>query len=420
MTELEKKAQELQQGMEQAKAEAKTAKEAVEAVKSELAAKDAEIKTAQTNINNLDKSVKEQAETIEKLSNKLEKRDDAPLSIKQFIGAFLEEHKEEMQKKMAQENGRFRFQTKTVYDISTGLVNPNYSLSLQSDNEISAARRGKNIFIEMLGLAQRTADKLSWIEGTTQDVVGYVDEDGQNTNKGDSSIAEVQRAYGKLQTSLIITTEVSDWYPVFRDWAENEAHAALLNKLDSEILAGEGADTNSSTKKKIYGLKTHATAWDALADHILDANANYADAIFNACEQISNAGYNPDVAFVSPVVYFKLRCLKDTSGNYILDRATDVLVSDSRTVKVVKALKLTNNEFLVMDLTCCKPYAGNSFEVEGVRDADYDRWKFFFRICAQNKIKTDWTKGIIYCADADNAVKALAPEAGVASNESKL
>lgn len=358
-------------------------------------------------IDNLDKTAKEQQKQIEKLVGQ---KTEKSMTMQQFIAAFCEEHKQEMMEKMAKENGRFKIQTKQINDITTALVNPNYSLSLQKDNDISARKRARRTFLELLGVAPRTADKLAWIEGTVQDDVDYVDENASNDNKGDASIAEVQRAYGKLQTKLIITTEVSDWYPVFVDWAQNEAYDALLEKLNAEIWAGAGADTSSSTKKKIYGIKTHATAWDAIADHILDENANYADAIFNACEQVSNAGYMPDVAVVSPVVYFKLRCLKDKQGNYILDRQTDVLVSDSRTVRVIKGQELTGTEFVVMDLSCCKPYAGNSFEFEGVRDPDYDRWKFFFRLCGQNKIKTDWKKGLVYCSDADTAVAALAPE----------
>lgn len=411
----------MQQSIEQAKAENTRLAEELKLTKDSLAKAEEQrksvedgLKTAKEtveaqgkSIDNLDTTVKNQQKQIEDL---LEQKKEKAMSVKQFIAAFCEEHKEEMMEKMAKENGRFKIETKQINDITRALIDPNNSLSLQKDNDISARKRARRTFIELLGVSPRTADKLSWIEGTVQDDVDYVDENGSNENKGDASIAEVQRGYGKLQTKLIITTEVTDWYPVFADWAQNEAYDALLEKFNSEIWAGAGADTSSSTKKKIYGIKTHATAWDALADHILDENANYADAIFNACEQISNAGYTPDVAVVSPVVYFKLRSLKDKQGNYILDRQTDVLVSDSRTVRVIKAQELTNNEFVVMDLSCCKPYAGNSFEFEGVRDPEYDRWKFFFRLCGQNKIKTDWKKGLVYCDDADDAVEALAPE----------
>lgn len=409
---IEQKAEQLRLQAEQAQAEAKAAKEAAEAVKADLAEKEAELKTAKTNIDNLDSSVKELSATVEALkSMSAEQRQ----TFNQKMDAFFAEHKKEMQEKMAQNGGRFKLELKQIYDITTALVNPNYSLSLQSDNEISAEKRKPLTFITLLGLAERTADKLEWVEGSYQDDVDYVDENGSNSHQSDASMGEVQRQYGKLQTKLIISTEANDWYGMFVDWAKTEAQAALMKKLNEEIWKGEGADTSSSTKKKIYGIKGHSTAWAVIGQV---AKANYADVIFNACEQISNAGYAAAVAVVSPAVYFGLRNLKDDNGNYILDRKTDILCSDNREVRIVKGHELTGKEIEVLDLSCVKPYAGNSFEVEGVRDPDYDRFKFFFRRCAQNKIKTDWKKGLVYVADADTAVAALLVGPGSGSGSS--
>lgn len=397
--------------------ELKALKESLEAAKKSQAEMAQELKTykdelskateMKAQIANLDKTVKDQQATIEALQEKLDES-NVPDSLKAYIGAFLTENKEAIEKKMAQEGGRIRLQTKSIVDITTALVTPNMSLSLQKDTDISAARRKKNTFLDLLGVGQRTAEKLSWVEGSVQDDVDYVDENAQNSHKGDATIGEVQRGYGKLQTSLVISTEVEDWFNMLLDWAQNEATAALLAKFDSEVWKGAGADTSAATKKKIYGIKNHSTAFAAISK-VKDPNV--CDVIFNACEQVANNGYTPDVAVVSPVVYFNLRSLKDANGNYILDRQNDVLCSDNREVKIVKAYELTNDEIEVMDLSCCQPYAGNSFEFEAVRDADYDRWKFFFRLCGQNKIKTDNKKGLVYVASAATAITALTPSA---------
>lgn len=406
MTEQELKA--LQKALEDATKGHQTMAEELKTAQSELK-KAQELATEQKKqIENLDKTAKDQQAKIDALSERL----DTPAvaeSLKAFIGSFLNAHKDEIEKKMALEGGRIRLETKTINDITTGLINPNYSLSVQQDMEISGARRKRNLFIELLGVAQRTADKLSWVEGETQDQVGYVGENAQNSNKGDSSMKEVQRGYGKLQTSIFISTEVADWYPILLDWAQNEATAALLAKFDTEIFAGanhEGAGTGDSGK--IFGIKNNSTPFAAIAPV---EKANVADVVFNACEQVANNGYAPEAAAVSPSVYFALRNLKDTTGNYILDRQTDVLCSDNRAVKVYKAYELTGDEIVVMDLSCVKPYAGNSFEFEAVRDADYDRWKFYFRLCGQNKIKKDWKKGLVYVASAATAITALTASA---------
>lgn len=344
---------------------------------------------------NLDKSQKELKENLDALQEKMQEK--AKMDIKSFLDA----HKDEIEKKLSVDGGRIRLEMK---DITTASVNPNLSISIQSDTEISSARRKPNTFINLLGLAQRTADKLAWIEGSVTENVGYVDENALNSNKGDVNVGEVQRQYGKLQTSLYISTETNDWYSMVVDWAQNEANKALMSKLNEEIWKGEGADTSAATKKKIYGIKGASTAFAAIAKV---KKANYADVIFNAVEQIINAGYTANVALVSPAVYFVLASLKNDSGSYILDRQTDLLCSKNGEVRIIKAPELTGNEIEVMDTNCAKPYAGNSFEFEAVRDADYDRYKFFFRIAAQNKIKTDWKKGLVYVSDATTAVTAL-------------
>lgn len=383
------------------------AKSSQETMAAELKAAKEATESQKTQIANLDATAKAQQKTIDELKEKMEKS-DAPMDIKAFMRNFIESNKEAIEKKMNQEGGRIKLETKSIVDITTALVNPNLSISLQKDTDISAARRKKNTFIELLGVATRTADKLSWIEGSAQDDVDYVDENALNSHKGDATIGEVQRSYGKLQTSLVISTEVSDWYSMLLDWAQNEATAALLAKFNTEILSGAGADTSAATKKKVYGIAGHSTAFSAI-DTV--KGANVADVIFNMCEQISNEGYNADVAVVSPATYFALRNLKDKNDNYIMDRQNDTLVSDSRVVRVVKGPEMAGKAIVAMDLACVQPYAGNSFEFEAVRDADYDRWKFFFRLAVQNKIKTADKKGIVYVPDYTAAVTALTPSA---------
>ena len=98
---MEKKAQELQQKMEAAQADAKAAKEAAEAMKSDLAAKDAELKTAKENINNLDESVKAQQAEIETLKAAIKSQ---PKSWAKAIREALESKKADLEKMIKSEN----------------------------------------------------------------------------------------------------------------------------------------------------------------------------------------------------------------------------------------------------------------------------------------------------------------------------
>ena len=219
MTEFEKKAEEIRQSAEQAKAEAQAAKSAAaaaeaeaKAAKDELAKREAELKTAQDNIDNLDKSVKEQAENLKAMKAALDAN-----AIKDFKSAFraaLEEKKPEIQKMFDAKANKFEIslELKDVVSIGTGVISPNNRLGIADDPTIYAAVPVANAFIMAFGLRPRTANKLGWIEASSQAVVDDVAELAQNTNKSDVTCTEKTRAFGKLATYMQISTEFEDWF----------------------------------------------------------------------------------------------------------------------------------------------------------------------------------------------------------------
>jgi HK97 family phage major capsid protein len=411
MTEFEKKAEEIRQSAEQAKAEAQNAKaEAAaakaeaEAAKSELAKREAELKTAQTNIDNLDASVKEQAAAIKELKKALE--DSKSVSFKADFRRALEAKKPEIEKALKSKADRFEctLELKDIVSIGTGSVSPNNRLSVMDDPTIYAAVPVANAFILAFGIRPRTANKLGWIESTNQPTVDYVAELAQNTNKSDVSFVEKSRAFGKLATYMQISTEFEDWFEQLYNYCVNEGARMIENKLDNEICAGAGADTNATTQKKIYGLKSQATAFSALASHAV-ANANAADVIFDAMDQIAKEGFHANVAFVTWTIYRTIKSLKDSNGNYLFDQVSGMLSG----VRLLPTTRLSSGEILVADTNCAEIYAGNSYELEFIRNGAYDAYDVYFRKAAQTKVPAANKKGLIYVSNVATAITALAP-----------
>ncbi len=411
MTEFEKKAEEIRQSAEQAKAdaqnakaEAAAAKAEAEAAKSELAKREAELKTAQTNIDNLDASVKEQAAAIKELKKALE--DSKSISFKADFRRALEAKKPEIEKALKSKADRFEctLELKDIVSIGTGSVSPNNRLSVMDDPTIYAAVPVANAFILAFGIRPRTANKLGWIESTNQPTVDYVTELAQNTNKSDVSFVEKSRAFGKLATYMQISTEFEDWFEQLYNYCVNEGARMIENKLDNEICAGAGADTNATTQKKIYGLKSQATAFSALASHAVAA-ANAADVIFDAMDQIAKEGFHANVAFVTWTIYRTIKSLKDSNGNYLFDQVSGMLSG----VRLYPTTRLSSGEILVADTNCAEVYAGNSYELEFIRNGAYDAYDVYFRKAAQVKVPTANKKGLIYVSNVATAISALAP-----------
>ena len=411
MTEFEKKADEIRQAAEQAKAEAQAAKaEAAaakaeaEAAKGELAKRNDELKTAQTNIDNLDASVKEQAASIKELKKALEAAKS--VSFKADFRRALEAAKPEIEKALNSKADKFEItlELKSATSIGTGHVDPNNRLSVMDDPTIYAAVPAANAFILAFGLRPRTANKLGWIESTNQPTVDYVTELAQNTNKSDVSFFEKSRAFGKLCTWMQISTEFEDWFEQLYQYCVNEGVRMIEDKLDNEIYAGAGADTNSTTQKKIYGLKSQATAFSALASHAV-ADANAADVIFDAVDQIAKEGFHANVVFVTWAILRTIKSIKDDNGNYLYDKISGMLSG----IRVLPSTRLSSGEILVADTNAAEVYAGNSYELEFIRNGAYDAYDVYFRKAAQVKVPTANKKGLIYVSNVATAISALAP-----------
>ena len=380
-------------------AETKAIQEKLDAAEKNAEEKDKEI-------DNLDKSVKALKAEIERLG-----KDRVITDFKSAFRAALEEKRDDIKSAFDAKKANFDIEVelKTVYDIGTSLVNPNGFTSIQVDPTIHAAAPVANAFIVAFGIRPRTANKLGWIEATAQNGADYVAELAANTNKSDVAFAEKTRLFGKLAHTMRISTEFSDWFEQLYNYCVNEGVRMILNKLDQEIYSGLGADSGAGTSpSKIYGLKSQATAFSGLGTY---TDATVADVIFDAAMQIAKEGFNANVAFVTWAIYAQLRGIKDANGNYIFDQARNLLGG----IRIYPTGRLSSGEILVADTSCVEIYAGNSYELEFIRNGVYDAYDVYFRRAAQVKVTTPNKKGLIYVAAAATSQAAISTPGGLAT-----
>ena len=371
-------------------------------------ASEEKVKEQERSIENMDKTIQDQQKELDAL--RVELKDKTPADFKSAFRAALEEKKPELKKAFDEQKNNFSVEVelKTVYDIGTGLISPNGFLGIQVDPTIHAAKPVANAFVAAFGIRPRTANKLGWIEATAQNGAGYVAELAQNTNKSDVSFAEKTRAFAKIAHTMRISTEFEDWFEQLYNYCVNEGVRMIWNKIDDEICNGEGVDV--TYPNKIYGLDGSAqhTNFSALGTY---QDATVADVIFDAAMQIAKEGYNADAVFVTWAIYAQLRGLKDANGNYIFDQARSLLGG----MRVYPTGRLSSGEIYVVDTTCVEVYAGNSFELEFIRNGAYDAYDVYFRKAVQVKVTTPNKKGVIYVAAAATSQAAISTPGPVAA-----
>lgn len=359
------------------------------------AVKDAEeLKTAQENINNLDASVKAQQATIEALQAQL-KREKVE-TFAEAVKAALEENKNRIEKMFAEKSGgaSVRMEIKAT-PVGAGIS----AYGTAVDPQVGSAPHVARAFLAAFAEEVVNGDKAAWLDGTFTNAADYVDE---LTAAADSSIAanEVIRQFGKIATRLLLSSELNDWMTEIANWAQSEAVEFISDKVDNEVWNGAGADTSAATKKKIYGLKSQATAFSKVATY---ANANIGDVILDAVAQCKKNGFVANVAICSFATEAELKAVKDANGNYLYNQLTGMFGP----VRVLPSNSIGEAEILVADSRCARILRRPSYELEITRDADLDGWKVNVRRSAQTKVKSAHKKGLIYVASKSAAITAI-------------
>lgn len=376
---------------EKVAAEIKAVQDALKAAQESADAKDKQI-------DNLDKSMK----ALQARADELEKA-RIITDFKTAFRAELEGHRDEIKSAFDEKKTNFSVtvELKLAGDVGTTSITPNNFTSVAVDPTIHAAVPVANAFLVAFGIRPRTANKIGWIEATSQNGADYVAELAANTNKSDVTFTEKTRKFGKLAHTMRISTEFEDWFEQLYNYCVNEGQRMILNKLDTEVWSGLGADSGAGTSPdKIYGLKSQATAFSGLGKY---QDATIADVLIDAAAQIAKEGFNANVAFVTWADYASLRGIKDAAGNYIFDQARSMLAG----LTIYPTGKLGPTEAFVASTTCAEIIAGNSYELEFIRNGVYDAYDVFFRRAAQTKVTTPNKKGLIYVANTTTAKSAI-------------
>ena len=389
----------MQESIEKAAAEKAAAE--LKATIAEIQAKQEKIDAQEKSIDNLDKSIKALQAQNDELKEKLQAK-----ARETFMGAFkaaIEEKKADIEALLKSNSGSmklsFDWEKKTDYDITVAGDITRIGWGSALDARIASAPIPANAFYESFAKEQVNALFFNWLEGTYTDQTGYVDELAQMAD-GNAAAEEKTRKRAKCGAHLLLSSEVTDFFTALYDWARNQAQAKILAFADGEIFAGLGADTNDTTKKKVYGVKSQATAFSGLGTY---ADATIADVMLDAEIQAKKEGYNLNKAFVSFADYADIRGLKNNNGNYLYNEVTGMLGA----LQIIPTAQVTADTMLLADSSVVKIKERPTYELEIVRNAKLDGWDVYLRKSLQVLVKTPDKKGLIWVSSIASAITAI-------------
>ena len=389
----DKDMEEMKKQLEAIEQKAASAEQRAVAAEQKAAEKEAELKTAMENIDNLDASIKAQQELIESIQSSMTEKKE--MTFAGALKAALMENKERIEKMFAEKSAGSSVRM-DVKMTAEGVGAQAYGTIV--DPAVGAAPHVTRAFLAAFGEEVVNGDKAAWLDGTFTNAADYVDE-LTAAQDSDADANEVIRQFGKIATRLLLSSELKDWMTELYNWAQTEAVEFINDKVDAEVWNGAGNDTNA--KKKIYGLKSQATAFAKVGTY---TDATVGDVILDAVAQAKKNGFAANVAIVPFGIEAELKGIKDKNGNYIYNQLTGAFGP----VRVMPSAVMGDKEMLIADTRCAKILRRPAIEVEITREADLDGWKVNVRKAAQTKVKTAHKKGLIYVADKDAAITAIA------------
>lgn len=372
---------------EDIKKQLETLEQKAAAAEKAAAEKSAALTEAQTQINNLDASVKAQEGAIANLRKMITEQ---PKTYAKAMREALDGVKSEIESFIKDGKGSYvmEFKVASPEGAAYGTV---------ADNNVYALPILGNAFLLAFRNVNVAGNKLAWVEATTEKNVGYVAELA-SAPKTEVNFVEKTRSLAKIATYMEISSEVEGWYEMLYDFCVAEGQRIILKDIDAKVWNGAGSD--ASKPKEIYGIKGGATAFAKLGSY---ANANVGDVIIDAIAQVQKAGFRADVAIVSYGTLAELRGVKNTAGDYLYNQLTGMFGQ----VKVYPSDQLTDKEVLVADSYCAEIVIAPLYELEFSRQASTDSWRVDLRRHAQVKNPTSKKGGIVYVADTAAAITAI-------------
>ena len=378
-----------------------------------------ETKTDKASIEEVKASIANLDESINKLFEQMKEKKASKATVSEAICRTIESN--EFKQAVADVVDGKRVSAKMEVKIATSDMTGSI-LRTMGDTEVNADAQGRLVFLGSIRRKDVPQDKsrVLWLEGSFTDNTNYVGEGSAGGSADAASVSEVTRGMAKIAAKLPFTREVSTDLSYFLNWARAEAIKAIQNKVDTEILSGSGADTNSSTQKLIYGIigqgSTPFSASSAgVAGAVANANFwNLIDAIDAQIAKGTNDAYFADTIYINPSDFAKYKNMVDANGRLLFEYNNGGIYTFLGK-QVIRTNKMTAGTLLVADKSVFDLYEKLGFEIEIERVASTDSYVMYLRWRGQLVVPSSKKKAVIYVSNIATAIAAITAGSGSGS-----
>lgn len=239
---------------------------------------------------------------------------------------------------------------KTLVSTSAGFAPE----TLRNGDVVPYVRRPLRI-LDIVPSGQTTQNAVVYMEQTTRTNAAAEATEGSGAY-GESALAWTERSSNvrDIATWIPVTNQQLEDVPQVESIINSELISLLRERLDSQLLVGNGSPPNLAGVVNVSGILTYDRAGDKF------------DAVYEGIKKVKVTGRsNPSQVVFNPNDWQELRLLRTNDGLYILGNPSDSGPERIWGVPVVQSDALTENSVLVGDFaTWCKLYERRGVLVE--------------------------------------------------------
>ena len=397
--------------------------EALESVKNDIFNKQEEIKSAneenvkslKADLEKIENDKKAMQAQLDELATKQKNAEKVSFIKKEESETFAEslksllnsdEFKEARKKGFPKDSNKFEVKVDT--SVITGDVN-----RTQQRLDVNFAPENQLAFINNMrsGFVGADKNRVLWVDGAYTSNVGYVSEGTGSASADTATATEKTREMAKISAKLPLTAEMLEDADYLTSAFRMKMNEKAQLFVDGEAYDGDGSD--GTYPKHIYGIKGHATAFNAttagVATSVENANiGDLVDAMILQAEKENFRGSN--ILWMNPTDFYKFKTTKDQDGNYIFVKDVNGNYNISG-VRVIRSNRVTAGDLLLADTSKLQYWTKRNAEIKfsQMNGTDFidDAYTAVMFVRSQVVVETQDKKSLIFVDDIDTAINAI-------------
>ena len=331
--------------------------EAIKSLKEEMA------ENTKLQMKSLNETIKQYGLQIKKLSEQ-EKVDG--VGVVNSVQKGLEANRESLLKIKGDRSATLNFKAAGTMLISANVSGGNVPVEQRlAGMDAIASRRIRMMDVVTRGTAE--SNVISWVSQANKDGAAGGTAEGALKNQIDFDLVVNSESVKKRTAFIKVSEEMVNDISFMTAEINNELMRELLKDVENQVYQGDNVGTN------LNGIKTVATAFAAGSFALTVDNANEADVLTVAMNQIQVAEQDDaDYAFVHPNTITKLKLIKtSTTDRRYIDRLAMVAGQLSLDgVQLIPTTLVTDGEYLIGNFASATVYDKGEMSIEVGRDSD--------------------------------------------------